>query len=402
MGTNETLHELLSEATGIKHLFNFEEASVAQKMSWASNRVTTRIEDQAYCLLGIFGINMPPLYGEGEGAFLRLQLEILKISNDESIFAWQPEGILSGSLLAPSPISFRNAGDVISRDFPMLERLPYMMTNKGLEIWVRMEEDLATSPFGSRKDPSRQLYRIELNCARVMNTSAPLTIDLLRESANSDVYHRTMDTRHPNPDRMAGRGGFPRQLEVEVGSSKWSKIWVQNFRLSDPSVRIGACFRIQTSKLSSLEWEIVRTFITHPERGHWGVKTSDGVMLKLSYSYAFLVLRRTTAMAEIASIFMLKLSSYYLETIAFATSYDVEAFKNGTRLDQDLFNASRSSIFGDYEITLGLSTFAKSVGSGKYMKVSIQKTRGPGSRKIIGIQLEEVQEEDLGSTNRIY
>jgi len=61
--------------------------SVAQKMSWASQRVTTRPEDIAYCLLGIFEINMPMLYGEGEKAFLRLQEEIIKRSNDLSIFA---------------------------------------------------------------------------------------------------------------------------------------------------------------------------------------------------------------------------------------------------------------------------------------------------------------------------
>jgi hypothetical protein len=47
--------------------------SVAARMSWASNRSTTRPEDMAYCLLGIFDINMPLLYGEGgEKAFLRL------------------------------------------------------------------------------------------------------------------------------------------------------------------------------------------------------------------------------------------------------------------------------------------------------------------------------------------
>jgi hypothetical protein len=62
--------------------------SVAQRMSWASQRVTSRPEDIAYCLLGIFEINMPMLYGEGEKAFHRLQEEIIKRSNDLSIFAW--------------------------------------------------------------------------------------------------------------------------------------------------------------------------------------------------------------------------------------------------------------------------------------------------------------------------
>jgi hypothetical protein len=47
-------------------------------MSWAAHRETTREEDVAYCLLGIFGVNMALLYGEGSSAFLRLQEEILR------------------------------------------------------------------------------------------------------------------------------------------------------------------------------------------------------------------------------------------------------------------------------------------------------------------------------------
>lgn len=60
--------------------------SVAQRISWAALRETTRPEDQAYCLMGLFGISMPLIYGEG-GAFMRLQQEIIKISDDRSIFA---------------------------------------------------------------------------------------------------------------------------------------------------------------------------------------------------------------------------------------------------------------------------------------------------------------------------
>ncbi|KAK0609562.1 heterokaryon incompatibility protein-domain-containing protein [Bombardia bombarda] len=69
-------------------------SSIAQKMSWAANRTTKRSEDMAYCLLGIFDINMPLLYGEGgKRAFARLQEEIIKMSDDESIFAWHFESI---------------------------------------------------------------------------------------------------------------------------------------------------------------------------------------------------------------------------------------------------------------------------------------------------------------------
>ncbi|KAF1825557.1 HET-domain-containing protein [Dissoconium aciculare CBS 342.82] len=63
---------------------------VARKMSWAANRQTTRTEDTAYCLMGIFDVNMPLLYGEGRKAFQRLQEEILKKSNDFSILLWHP------------------------------------------------------------------------------------------------------------------------------------------------------------------------------------------------------------------------------------------------------------------------------------------------------------------------
>ncbi|KAH8657927.1 heterokaryon incompatibility protein-domain-containing protein, partial [Xylariales sp. PMI_506] len=62
--------------------------SVAQRMSWAANRRCTRLEDTAYSLLGIFDINMPLLYGEGNNAFLRLQEEIFRSTDDHSLLAW--------------------------------------------------------------------------------------------------------------------------------------------------------------------------------------------------------------------------------------------------------------------------------------------------------------------------
>jgi hypothetical protein len=60
-------------------------ASVARRMSWAAKRQTTRTEDVAYCLMGIFDVNMPLLYGEGEKAFIRLQEEIIKENDDHSL-----------------------------------------------------------------------------------------------------------------------------------------------------------------------------------------------------------------------------------------------------------------------------------------------------------------------------
>ncbi|KAH9942154.1 HET-domain-containing protein [Epithele typhae] len=93
LGTKAELADLLEQATSIpRSVLALETAvadvSVAQRMSWAARRETTRLEDEAYCLMGIFGVNMPTLYGEGRRAFQRLQEEIMKQSPDTSLFAW--------------------------------------------------------------------------------------------------------------------------------------------------------------------------------------------------------------------------------------------------------------------------------------------------------------------------
>ncbi|OJT06668.1 Vegetative incompatibility protein HET-E-1, partial [Trametes pubescens] len=115
--------------------------SLARQMSWAARRRTTRPEDRAYSLMGIFGVNMATLYGEGaEKAFYRLQEEILRhCPPDQSLFAWGALNLYdvlsvqtfrprqsdtfeqestqdasdTGRLLAPSPDCFMYAGDIV-------------------------------------------------------------------------------------------------------------------------------------------------------------------------------------------------------------------------------------------------------------------------------------------------
>lgn len=120
IGTKWSLHGPIEEATGIPSdvLLNksrLDLLPIAQKMSWASERETTRREDEAYCLLGIFGISMPLLYGEGERAFLRLQEEMLKKTDDYSLFLWtyKPRNLYpetSLGVFAPSPSLFSKEG----------------------------------------------------------------------------------------------------------------------------------------------------------------------------------------------------------------------------------------------------------------------------------------------------
>ncbi|KAG7286684.1 hypothetical protein NEMBOFW57_008995 [Staphylotrichum longicolle] len=143
MGTRQSLARTISAITRIQPEYllrqgSFSTASIARRMSWASNRRTTREEDTAYCLLGIFGINMPLLYGEGSRAFIRLQEEIIKHDNDQTIFCWAWPAFQSpiasshwGGFFAPQPSGFAESGHFRKRR----ERpRDFQLTNAGLRI----------------------------------------------------------------------------------------------------------------------------------------------------------------------------------------------------------------------------------------------------------------------------
>ncbi|KAE9368309.1 HET-domain-containing protein, partial [Stipitochalara longipes BDJ] len=115
IGDKQGLADLVSEITRISRevlTHRLKPSSVAQRMSWAAGRKTTRVEDRAYSLMGIFGVNMPPLYGEGNKAFIRLQEEIMRQSFDHTLFAWQPSRSGCG-FLAESPDQFSNCGNIV-------------------------------------------------------------------------------------------------------------------------------------------------------------------------------------------------------------------------------------------------------------------------------------------------
>ncbi|KAN0099596.1 Heterokaryon incompatibility protein (HET) domain containing protein [Hyaloscypha variabilis] len=115
IGSKGLLSHLISEITGVPQAVlavppkrEVQAFPIAARISWISQRQTTRIEDLSYSLLGILDVNMPMLYGEGQKAFLRLQEEIIKKYNDLSIFAWNGSGNTSGfiAVLAGTPSSF--------------------------------------------------------------------------------------------------------------------------------------------------------------------------------------------------------------------------------------------------------------------------------------------------------
>ena len=80
---------------------------VRERLRWMATRQTTKIEDRAYCLLGILDLRLPVLYGEGERSFVRLQDEIMKNTDDTGIFDWVGKPSSLNSYLARSPSCFR-------------------------------------------------------------------------------------------------------------------------------------------------------------------------------------------------------------------------------------------------------------------------------------------------------
>ncbi|KAG7059539.1 HET domain-containing protein [Colletotrichum scovillei] len=152
IGTKQSLFEAIHQATGIdkKCLLGItfsSEFSIAKVMSWAADRVTTRLEDQAYCLLGLLNVNMPLLYGEGGKAFFRLQEEIIRVSDDQSIFVCDIPALSMTAPLANSPALFADSLDVGRRPRPIapMDTMPQLhtMTHAGLSISLPLIQTLS-------------------------------------------------------------------------------------------------------------------------------------------------------------------------------------------------------------------------------------------------------------------
>ncbi|KAL0934980.1 HET domain-containing protein [Colletotrichum truncatum] len=177
--------DILAEITGISQSVlesssNLRQIPIAVKMSWAAHRETKHVEDRAYSLLGIFDINMPIMYGEGPGAFRRLQEEISKESNDLSLFAWRsPLPSSEGSqvfrgIFARSPSEFSNCSQMQSPTDGLKPGGNFVLTSKG----VRFDAELYQH--------TKSTYTLYLGLT--MGGKTPVCIFLSRMG---DMYVRT-------------------------------------------------------------------------------------------------------------------------------------------------------------------------------------------------------------------
>lgn len=169
IGSKKGLAAQLEHVTGIdlKYLTgeeDFRTACIAAKMSWMAGRQTGREEDMAYSMLGIFNISMNILYGEGKGAFMRMQ-ELLLSKNDESLFAWRmpaegPEaafkikldssidiGPNEWGLMAPSPKWYEHCGKMTTQSSKkvMRHRGGFTRTSQGISGPISKKDHIATT-----------------------------------------------------------------------------------------------------------------------------------------------------------------------------------------------------------------------------------------------------------------
>jgi hypothetical protein len=201
IGTKISLAVAVSETTSIplellsgkRELAQF---SVAARFSWAAARQTTRTEDRAYSLLGVVGVSMPLIYGEGDRAFRRLQEEIIKRHNDLTIFAWNNPSAESRAgrllhsqslkhefvgVLAASPHSFAGMGRVV----PFVDDFAdFALTNRG--VLLSKEIPIRKIRLDDCGLHLRHMYAVCLG----MDTSTTGSVGLCLRKIGPHLFHR--------------------------------------------------------------------------------------------------------------------------------------------------------------------------------------------------------------------
>ncbi|KAK0665550.1 hypothetical protein QBC41DRAFT_306009 [Cercophora samala] len=115
--------------------------AVDERMSWAARRVTTRAEDMAYSLMGIFDVTIQPAYGEGgERAFCRLVEAIMISGGSSSVLNWAGMAAEShnSNALPSSPSCYarqpQQTGKSTTGWLQSTEGLDMAMTSRGLRL----------------------------------------------------------------------------------------------------------------------------------------------------------------------------------------------------------------------------------------------------------------------------
>ena len=258
IGTRAELANSISRITGIEAAYltgadDFRNASVATRLSWQAGRRTTEIEDIAYSLIGVLGVQLVPTYGEGRQAFQRLQEEILRTQPDESIFAWtaSPGTLPTHSrhwaadqwgLLAPSPDCFINSRN-ITINGPSKKRPPsgIATTAEGVRFPMPRKDLQTVNPnwgyvfvfvppflgpllywaYSKYRHSSRQYFFLTLNCWHKDKYGKlnAIRVYLSRDAKGDMLWRRSRCDELGFADKVPSssvRNGMPGWTEVTI------------------------------------------------------------------------------------------------------------------------------------------------------------------------------------------
>ncbi|CAK7241248.1 MAG: hypothetical protein STHCBS139747_002708 [Sporothrix thermara] len=226
VGTKTDLAPLLADITripepAIRGQEPVSRYSAAQIMAWASPRVTRKVEDEAYCLLGLFDVYMPLIYGEGKRAFQRLQEEILKRTTDLTLFAWVPadeaavldiETAQSVSSLSPSQSQSQSQSQSPPRTsayMPLLASTPAQFAHcHGLSYFRNDDTEFAVTNRGLRIST----YLVLVSQAVETNEQTTTTAT----TATATSYQHQNQQQHTRY-RYVLSVGFSRRAASEIG-----------------------------------------------------------------------------------------------------------------------------------------------------------------------------------------
>ncbi|KAK1633505.1 hypothetical protein BDP81DRAFT_433892 [Colletotrichum phormii] len=234
--SSDAFSSLLSRVTGIDadvlaKRSTLHSISIARRMSWAVGKRSFRAEDLSYALLGIFGIRLSIIYGEGEdAAFRRLQEEILKTTSDTTLFAWTsldetlPRGIFARSVeefkcfgqteLASAPFRLDGFAELTSRG--VLIQSKCLQTNGDifLDLGMPRKENSHAKRCGIsiRRRPCGTYFRVSSSMTQMVLTNESAEVmrviveagDINTVKTFNDQVHATfqwsLTSRQKRPD----------------------------------------------------------------------------------------------------------------------------------------------------------------------------------------------------------
>ena len=205
--TNDIWGEALVNTTGvsIEDLVNFKVGTrdVRTRLLWAARRTTTKVEDMAYCLLGIFDVSLPALYGEGPRAFLRLQEELMKRTGDLSLFDWCGRSSSLNSFIARSPECF------------VVPNLPEPIIDDSSESIFHMIVDLFCAIFGTVWSGVHAAANQAMVWIRRIMESPPCGHTLVNGELNLSLFEHRVRCCEPLESSEAGDRYFHYKLEAD-------------------------------------------------------------------------------------------------------------------------------------------------------------------------------------------